>query len=262
MRAAIDDDHVIQVDVYYLHAPDRRVPFADTLEGIHEVHKTGAFRRFGLSNFLPTEVEEIVQICKDKGYVLPTVYQGSYSAIQRLMEVELLPVLRKHNICYYAYSPSAGGFLAKTPEKLKGTGSSVRWDPSSFMGEMYRSLYANKEATMEALGIWHEIAETEGITGIEMAYRWIVHSSVLDGSLGDSIIFGALKEDHLRGTLAAIEKGPLSEATAAKIEKIWDSVKVDSHLDNFNGYLSEYFKKHPAAQSPEHRQASLSSKES
>lgn len=223
---------------------------------------TGAFRRFGLSNFLPAEVEEIVQICKEKSYVLPTVYQGSYSAIQRLMESELLPILRKHKICYYAYSPSAGGFLAKTAEQLKEGSVSARWDASNFMGTMYRSLYASKEASIEALGRWHEVAEAEGITGIDMAYRWAVHNSVLDGSLGDAVIFGALKEDHLRGTLAAMEKGPLSNDAAAKIEKIWDSVKADSHLDNFNGFLSEYFKKNPAAQSASVRQAMAGSKES
>lgn len=238
--------------MYYLHAPDRRVPFAETLEAINEIYQNGAFRRFGLSNFLPKEVEEVVQICKDNHYVLPTVYQGSYNAVQRLMEVELLPVLRKHKISYYAYSPSAGGFLAKTPDQLKA-GSSNRWKPSTFAGDMYRSLYADKKATIEALESWHEIAAAEGTTGIDMAYRWVVHDSVLDGSLGDSVIFGAVREDHLRGTLAAIEKGPLSRETVAKIEEIWDRVKDDSHLDNFNGYLEEFFKKNTIVQLSDRR---------
>lgn len=252
---------MVQVDVYYLHAPDRRVAFAETLEAINEVHQTGAFRRLGLSNFLPAEVEEVVQICKDNHYVLPTVYQGSYNAVQRLMEVELLPLLRKHQICYYAYSPSAGGFLAKTPDQLKAS-TSGRWKPSTFAGDMYRSLYADKRATIEALASWHEIAEAEGTTGIDMAYRWVVHNSVLDGSLGDSVIFGAIKEEHLRGTLAAIEEGPLSKETVEKIEKIWDRVKDDSHLDNFNGYLEEYFKKNTIVQLSDRRQEMLSSTES
>lgn len=241
---------MVKVDIYYLHAPDRRVPFAETLEAINEVHKSGAFRRFGLSNFLPGEVEEVVRICTANKYILPTVYQGSYNAVQRLMEVELLPILRKHGICYYAYSPSAGGFLAKTPEQLKGRGSN-RWDPSNFFGDMYRTLYANKEATMEALGSWHEIAAAEGISGNDMAYRWVVHNSVLDGSLGDAVIFGASKEEHLRGTLAAMEKGPLSEDAVAKIDKLWDLVKVDSFLDNFNGFLVGHFEKQPGARLPE-----------
>ncbi|CAN8096223.1 unnamed protein product [Discula destructiva] len=229
-----------QVDIYYIHAPDRRIPFEDTLSGINEVYKNGGFRRFGLSNFLPAEVEQVVQICKDRDYVLPTVYQGSYSAIQRLMEVELLPVLRKHGICYYAYSPSAGGFLAKTLEQMQagGAASSARWDPSSFLGSMYRKLFADKEATLASLGTWNEIAAAEGISNIDMAYRWVVHHSALDGALGDAVIFGALKENHLRGNLAAVSKGPLSEEAVARIGKIWEAVKAESHLDNFNGYIA------------------------
>ncbi len=40
-----------QVDIYYLHAPDRNTPFEETLAVIDEVYKQGRFRRFGLSNF-------------------------------------------------------------------------------------------------------------------------------------------------------------------------------------------------------------------
>ncbi|KAI9337108.1 hypothetical protein DFJ73DRAFT_798502 [Zopfochytrium polystomum] len=70
---------VLDVDVYYIHAPDRKTPpIADTLAGIDALYKQGRFRRFGLSNFFPTEVEEVVRVAKEHGYVVPTVYQGNY----------------------------------------------------------------------------------------------------------------------------------------------------------------------------------------
>lgn len=34
-----------QVDVYYIHAPDRRLPFEEMLEGVDQLYKAGAFRR-------------------------------------------------------------------------------------------------------------------------------------------------------------------------------------------------------------------------
>ena len=70
----------IQVDVYYLHAPDPRVPLQDTLSGINELHQQGAFKRFGLSNFPAHQVEDIVAIAKESGFILPSVYQGNYNA--------------------------------------------------------------------------------------------------------------------------------------------------------------------------------------
>lgn len=40
---------VKKVDIFYIHAPDISIPFAQTLEGINEVYKLGLFERLGLS---------------------------------------------------------------------------------------------------------------------------------------------------------------------------------------------------------------------
>ena len=40
---------VDKVDIFYIHAPDTSIPFAETLEGVNEVYKNGLFKRFGLS---------------------------------------------------------------------------------------------------------------------------------------------------------------------------------------------------------------------
>ena len=63
----------------------------------------GKFEKFGLSNFSPDEVEQVVEICKKNGWVPPSVYQGHYNAITRLSEDKLLPTLRKHGLAYYVY---------------------------------------------------------------------------------------------------------------------------------------------------------------
>ncbi|KAL5332455.1 NADP-dependent oxidoreductase domain-containing protein [Aspergillus crustosus] len=121
-------------DVYYLHAPDRRVPLEPQLEAINSLYQDGKIKRFGISNFLPGEVEDVIRIASEKGWILPTVYQGTYSAIARRAETELFPLLRKHNIEFYAYSPIAGGFLTKRPEDLiaeAGPQGQGRWDPTS-----------------------------------------------------------------------------------------------------------------------------------
>ena len=84
-----------KVDLYYLHAPDREVRLAETLEAINEEYKAGHFSRFGISNYKASEVDEIVSICEKNGWVKPTVYQGLYNAIVRSAEPELIPTLRR-----------------------------------------------------------------------------------------------------------------------------------------------------------------------
>lgn len=69
------------VDIFYLHAPDRSVPFEETLEAVDKLHKEGKFVQLGLSNFTAFEIAEIVITCKERGWVRPTIFQGVYNAI-------------------------------------------------------------------------------------------------------------------------------------------------------------------------------------
>lgn len=71
------------VDIFYLHAADRSVHFEETLEALNEMHKDGKFVQLGLSNFAAFEVAEIVVMCKERGWVRPTIYQGMYNCISK-----------------------------------------------------------------------------------------------------------------------------------------------------------------------------------
>ena len=71
------------VDIFYLHAADRGTPFEDTLAECDRLHKEGKFVQLGLSNFTAFEIAEVVILCKERGWVRPTIYQGMYNAISR-----------------------------------------------------------------------------------------------------------------------------------------------------------------------------------
>jgi aflatoxin B1 aldehyde reductase len=70
-----------QVDIFYLHAADRSVPFAETLEEVNKLYKEGKFVQLGLSNYTAFEVAEIVTLCAERGWVRPTIFQAMYNAI-------------------------------------------------------------------------------------------------------------------------------------------------------------------------------------
>lgn len=70
-----------RVDIFYLHAPDRSVPFTETLEAVNALHEEGKFVQFGLSNYTAFEVAEIVTVCNERGWVRPTIFQAMYNAI-------------------------------------------------------------------------------------------------------------------------------------------------------------------------------------
>ncbi|PQE26653.1 aflatoxin B1 aldehyde reductase member 3 protein [Rutstroemia sp. NJR-2017a WRK4] len=210
------------VDVFYLHAPDRRVSWKDTLSGLNELYQQGAFKRLGLSQFLGPEIEEIIQVAKENNFVVPSVYQGNYNAVARRAEEEIFPVLRKHNISFYAYSPIAGGFLSKSKADLA--------DPDGRFGE--RNPFP-QAGFISALDAWGQIAKDEGVSRAALAYRWIFYHSRLQGDHGDGVILGARKEEQLKETVEAIKRGPLSDSAVKKADEIWQSVKADAWLDNF-----------------------------
>lgn len=117
----------VKVDIMYLHIPDRDTPLEETCEAMNQAYQEGKFKRFGISNYTADEVEQIVAICKNKGYVAPTVYQGQYNPLVRSGEDVLFPVLRKHDIAFYAYSPAAAGVFVGN-QKTAQSGS--RFDSS------------------------------------------------------------------------------------------------------------------------------------
>jgi aflatoxin B1 aldehyde reductase len=215
----------------YFHAPDTSVPWAEQLEAVNELYKAGAFKRLGLSNYTGDQVQEVYDVAKSKGYVLPTVFQGNYSAVSRKPETVLLPTLRKLGISYYVYSPIAGGFLAKTRQQIEqGAG---RFDPSTSIGKMYGGLY-HKPSYLDALDKWGKIAEDAGASKAELAYRWVTHHSVLSAEYGDAVIFGARGGAQTKQTLSFVRAGPLPKDIAERVNDIWKDIEHDAPFDNFD----------------------------
>ncbi|KAH7243927.1 hypothetical protein MRS44_017019 [Fusarium solani] len=218
-----------RVRTLFLHGADETVPFSDQMAEIQKLYSEGHFERFGLSNFTLSQLLDLVNVAKSKGYILPTVYQSSYSVVARQNEVLLFPTLRALGICIEAFSPLAAGFLAKTPNDIeKGHGS---WDASTPMGRFNRDLFY-KPTYMQLLHQFSRIAQECQESQSGLAYRWVRYHSVLDGNLGDSMILGAATCEQLNETLAELDKGPLEPYLVQRISDLWEIVKHEEPVDN------------------------------
>lgn len=218
------------IDVFYIHSPSQSEPNTEVLEAVNELHKAGIFKRFGLSNFLASDVQAVYEHCEKNGLVKPTVYQGNYSPVARRQDTELLPTLRKLGISFYAYSPLAGGFLTKTKQEvLDGKGRFGL----EMIGAMYTNMYARPQL-LDSLVEWEKIASEAGVSRAELAYRWVKYNSALKPEHGDGIIVGASSLKQLEQTLEGLSHGPLPTEVVAKIDAIWETVKSAAPLDNFD----------------------------
>ncbi|KAF3909954.1 hypothetical protein ABW20_dc0104849 [Dactylellina cionopaga] len=210
-----------KIDLFYLHGPDRTVPYEVTMQEVNELYQEGHFNRFGLSSYAAWEVAYICEICDKNGWIKPTVYQGLYNYAARAIEPELIPCLRKYGLSIYIFNPLAGGILAgiynkDTTEVEPGS----RYDTSRFVGKSSRARYWT-DRFFEAVDLIKPAAEKHGLTQAECALRWLVHHSVLKKELGDAIIIGVSSVKHLEDNLADVERGPLPEDVVKAIDAGW-----------------------------------------
>ncbi|KAF8837488.1 Aldo/keto reductase [Paxillus ammoniavirescens] len=212
-----------KVRVLYLHAPDRSVPFEDTVREINNLYKEGRFEIFGLSNFAAWEVAEVVGICKENGYVLPKIYQAMYNAITREIEPELVPCCRKYGIRLVVYNPLAGGLFAGKVASVEGPApEGGRFDPNSAMGKMYRARYL-REGFFEALELIKAVAEKYNLRLTEIALRWCQHHSILTET--DGVILGASSAAQLKQNCEDSAKGPLPQEVVNALDEACRIVK-------------------------------------
>ncbi|KAJ7160141.1 NADP-dependent oxidoreductase domain-containing protein [Mycena filopes] len=211
--------------MFYLHGPDRTVPFEDTLREVNKMHTEGIFERFGLSNFQSWEVAKICEICKRNGWVLPTVYQGLYNAQQRIIEAELVPCLRHYGISLYVFNPLAGGFLTSRYSREAALSGGERFDPASGAGKLYRMRYWN-EPSFKALDLLRPVIARHGITESQAALRWLAHHSALKKEFGDAVVVGASSVKHLEENLVALEAGPLPEDVVEALDAGWAETRA------------------------------------
>ncbi|GAP90877.1 putative aflatoxin B1 aldehyde reductase member 2 [Rosellinia necatrix] len=224
INRSLDDLKTPTVDTMMLHVPDRETPFEHAAKAINEAFKKGQFKRFGLSNYTAAEVQKFLDICEEKGYVKPSVYEGHYNAIFRSGEKELFPLLRKHNIPFYGYSPAAGGLFSGNA----GTSTtSKRWDSDNIIGKNYNGFYGHP-LIQAAVPRILAAAEKHGISGHAAALRWTAFHSILDGSHGDGIIFAVSRMEQLHKTLDAIDAGPLPADLAEAFSALYSTTEGPS----------------------------------
>jgi aryl-alcohol dehydrogenase-like predicted oxidoreductase len=103
VHQSLDALGVETLDLVQLHAPDTRVPFADSVGALAELREQGKVRLVGLSNVTVSHVEEARRI------VPIASVQNRWNVVDRRPELDgMLDYCTEHNIAFLAYSPFGG----------------------------------------------------------------------------------------------------------------------------------------------------------
>ncbi|MBT8436268.1 MAG: aldo/keto reductase [Gammaproteobacteria bacterium] len=209
-----------RVDLLYLHSPDLETPVAETLESCFELFQQRKFIHFGLSNYASWQVAEVVETCRRNGWMEPVVYQGMYNALTRDVERELFPCLRNYGIRFNAYNPLAGGMLTGKHLSMDDIPDSGRFNVErGYLDRYWKQDYFNVLQELQTA------CQEFDLKPVEVALSWLVHHSLLDDELGDGIILGASKVEHLLQNMMACKHAPLNQEILDILDRGWEIIK-------------------------------------
>jgi pyridoxine 4-dehydrogenase len=101
-----------RIDLYQLHAPDSRVPFADSVGALADGQKAGKIRHVGLSNVSAKQLEEARRIC-------PIVsVQNRYNLGDRSSE-DVLKACERLGIAFLPWYPLGAGEVLRSSQVKK-----------------------------------------------------------------------------------------------------------------------------------------------
>jgi len=193
------------IDVYYLHLDDLETPLEETVDALGQLIRQGKIRHWGVSNFRAWRIAEFIRLCDLAGVPRPVVGQPYYNAVNRMPEVEYLPLCAHHGVGVVPYSPLARGVLSgKYAEgAAPPDGSRVaRGDPRILQTEW------RPESLAIARAVARHAAE-RGMTTVAFAIAWVLKNAFVSAAIA-----GPRTEAQWDSYLAALaaELGPEDEA--------------------------------------------------
>jgi len=202
------------IDFYYLHQPDARTSFDETLTCLDEIVRAGKVRYIAQSNYAAWQITECHSLAARNGWQKMQVSQQMYSLLARRIEEEYRSCAQHLGLFTIAYNPLAGGLLSGkhrlTREPDPGTRFSVAY---------YQARYWN-QSQFEAVDRLRGIAADAGMTLVELSYRWLLSRPLIDG-----VLIGASTMEHLESNLAAASGEPPDDDTLARIDVVWATLR-------------------------------------
>jgi aryl-alcohol dehydrogenase-like predicted oxidoreductase len=198
------------IDLYQLHAFDRKTSIEETLRALDDLVRAGKIRYLGCSNFSGWHLMKSLAVSKEYGLARYVAHQAYYSLIGRDYEWELMPLGLDEGVACVAWSPL--GFARLTGKLRRGESlpeqSRLRHNDATAGGPAVDDDYLYR-----VLDVLEEIAQEMGKSVPQVAINWVLGRPSVA-----SVIIGARTEAQLRANLGAIGWA-LSPEQVARLDK-------------------------------------------
>jgi aryl-alcohol dehydrogenase-like predicted oxidoreductase len=197
---ALDTDYI---DLYQIHWPDPKVPFADTARALAELVRAGKIRHVGVSNFDAAQIDEFSATLQVE------TLQPPYHLFRRDIERSILPYTLAHDIGVLVYGPLAHGLLSGTmTAETKFARGDWRGSSDLFRGEPYRR-------NLRIVDALQRFAEVElGTSVSRLAVAWVLANTAVNVA-----IVGTRNPRHVDDAISASEL-KLDASSMRRIDEI------------------------------------------
>ncbi len=203
------------IDILYFHRTLSDAPMEEGLRAVEDLIRQGKIRYYGVSNFHGWRIAEMVRIADSLGIQRPTVSQPLYNIVNRIAEVEQLPVAGNYGIGVVPYSPLARGVLS-------GKYAVDAPPPADTRAGRGDKRIQQTEWRPESLQIAQAIAqhaEQRGTTSVAFAIAWVLNNQLISAAIA-----GPRTEAHWDSYMQA-----LALELNAEDETLVDSLVVPGH---------------------------------
>lgn len=193
------------IDLYQLHWPDNYISMRETVSALEKLVKEGKVRQIGLCNYPAPLIEDIYSKMSSD---IPIVSnQMRYNMVEREVEEELYPYMKKKGITMIAWSPIAKGLLTG-----KYNGGNLPEDEVRKNDPLFRR--DNVEALKPVLQKVKDLSEKHGKTMSQVSLNYLICK-------GAVVIPGAKNLSQARDNLGAAG-WRLSESEVSDLDRAAD----------------------------------------
>lgn len=183
------------IDLYQIHMQDIRAPEEEVVRALDELTRAGKIHYSGASNYAAYRLVEHLWTADRAGLNRYVTLQAQYSLLERGLELEHVPALRRWGLGLLAWSPLAGGLL---------TGKYRRQQPPP-AGSRYEKLkermdLRNTERSWTIIDTLLAVAKELNASPTQVALAWLLCKPAVT-----SVIVGARSVTQLEDSLKAVE---------------------------------------------------------
>ncbi len=153
---------VAEVDLYYLHRVDPKVPVEESIGAMGELVEAGLVRHLGISEPSSRDLERAAATAK------LSALQIEWSLLSRQHEQSLIPLARRLGIGIVAYSPLGRGMLTGDAR------ATTRLGLLDYRRLLPRWNKRNLAANLEQVQIVREVARRHDATPGQVALAWVL----------------------------------------------------------------------------------------